>query len=155
MAFSFLTKKGGNMEKKKVSRDYYLALEKRVKNFENSLQHLQRIAREDKNFGIDTSFETGEEKILQRQLKKAKADLRSVEAVANPKDNEVIQVGSTVTLQVNGEVHDLRLEGVAFCAGVITTDAPLGKKLLGKTKGAVINIEKNRYQILAVAVKGL
>ncbi|MGI5826920.1 MAG: GreA/GreB family elongation factor [Patescibacteria group bacterium] len=143
------------MEVKKVSKDYYQALEKRVKDFEERIQLLQRLALKDKNLGVDTSFEIGEEKILQRQLRRAKADLRSVQAVANPKDNGVVQVGSTVTVQVNGSAYNLRLEGVAFCAGVITTDAPLGKKLLGKSKGAVINIEKNRYQILAVTVKSL
>ncbi|BFD24725.1 MAG: GreA/GreB family elongation factor [Candidatus Parcubacteria bacterium] len=143
------------MEVKKVSKEYYLALEKRVKEFEKSIQMLQRLSREDKNLGVDTSFESGEEKILQRQLRKAKADLHSVQAVANPKDSGVVQVGSTVTLQVNGEIHDLRLEGVASCAGVITTDAPLGKKLLGKSKGAIINIQKNRYKILEVTAKSL
>lgn len=143
------------MEVKKVSKEYYQALEKRAKEFEERIRLLQRLAREDKNLGVDTSFEIGEEKVLQRQLRRAKADLRSAQAVANPKDNGVVQVGSTVTVQVNGSAYDLRLEGVAFCAGVITTDAPLGKKLLGKSKGAVINIEKNRYQILAVTAKSL
>lgn len=141
------------MEEKKVSRDYYLALERRVKGFEEKLQLIQRMSREDSFLGVDISLEMGEEKLLQRALKKAKADLRSAKAVSNPKDNGVIQTGSTVTVKVNGIVHNLRLEGIAYCPGVVTTEAPLGKKLLGKTKGAVINIEKNRYHVLEVAVK--
>jgi transcription elongation GreA/GreB family factor len=141
------------MEEKKVSRNYYLVLERRVKEFEEKLQLIQRMAREDSFLGVDTSLEMGEEKLLQRALKKAKADLRSVKAVANPEDNGVIQTGSTVTVKVGGTVRSLRLEGIAFCPGVITTEGPLGKKLLGKTKGAVIDIQKNRYQVLEVVVK--
>jgi hypothetical protein len=150
--FRFLTKKQ-KMEEKKVSKNYYLALQARVTSFEQKIRLIQKMAREDSFLGVDTSLEIQEEKILQRALKKAKADLRSAKVVAGPKDNGLVQIGSTVTVRINGAAHSFRLEGIACFPGVVNVEAPLGKKLLGKAKGTVINIQKNNYEILEVAVK--
>lgn len=87
------------------------------------------------------------------ELKKIIANTRVVDKKANGK----IQIGSTVSVESEGEKSEFQIvepEEADACSGKISHQSPLGEALYGKRKGAKVKVEtpggKLEYRILEI-----
>jgi transcription elongation factor GreA len=99
----------------------------------------------------DLSFVEGRIEEIEEIISKAKV------IQANPSNNEVVSLGSKVTVQLNGKQHVFTVVGeweADPAEKKISQDSPLGRALIGKRKGEEVQVEapagKVNYTILKV-----
>jgi transcription elongation factor GreA len=93
----------------------------------------------------DRSDATVEEQmeLLERREAEIRDTLAAAEVVPKPKSNDIVAIGSTVTLDEDGTQHSYTIVGSVGAdadRGWITTESPLGAGLFGHCRGDNVTI---------------
>ncbi len=140
------------MEKKQVSPDFYQLIEQRKEEIEAELNSLHTESRNYLRNGHSSNPELENENQLQKRLREVKAILRGCSPVSAPQDNGIVQIGSYVTLLIDGKKEKtVRLEGVAgFDKNVCSLETDIGKQLLDSKKGKTFSSNGTMIKILRI-----
>jgi transcription elongation factor GreA len=98
------------------------------------------------------AFTEGRIRELQHQL----SNVQLIDESAN--GDKVIRIGSTVTVEEDGERSTYTIVGSAEAKpreGKVSNESPLGRALLGKTKGSKVTVEPERgesYKLKVVSI---
>lgn len=91
------------------------------------------------------------------QILKIKDQLKRVEII-EPQGNGYVQLGSTVTVESNGKQQTFQILGpyeTNPSHGMISDKSPLGKALMGKMKGRLVEVELpngiKEYKIIKIS----
>ncbi len=91
---------------------------------------------------------------IEGRIREIEELLKRVELIEEPTegDRSVVRVGSTVTIEIDGEIETYTIVGAIEAkpsAGRISNESPVGKALLGRQVGDVVTIETPNGQITA------
>lgn len=141
--------------KNQVSLFFFNFINQKKDEVELELQIVHRNSREYLENGHKTNPEMALEEQLQDKLRRAKSFIRECVAVSNPKDNETVQIGSTVKVLINNKTEEtLRLEGTAnyfnFLPRVCSLKSSVGQKLFKAKKGDCFSFRGIVYEILEI-----
>lgn len=120
-----------------------------------------RIAREFGDISENSEFDDAknEQAFLENRIAEIKQILASAVIVDTPKRSSKINVGSTVTVEVNGTEQTYTIVGgaeVDFFNGKISNESPVGEALMGHKKGDEVEVtgptgETNVFKILKIS----
>lgn len=83
--------------------------------------------------------------------------LNTADLIQAPRQNAIIEVGHTVTLEVNGKQKTYQILGSSETnpnAGIISHSSPLGATLIGKKVGEVMKLKANGREV-EYAIRGI
>ncbi|GBD20716.1 Transcription elongation factor GreA [bacterium HR28] len=91
---------------------------------------------------------------IEGRIREIEELLKRVELIEEPTDGDrsVVRVGSTVTIEIDGEIETYTIVGAIEAkpsAGRISNQSPVGKALLGRRAGDTVTIETPNGQITA------
>lgn len=91
---------------------------------------------------------------IEGRIREIEELLKRVELIEEPTDGDrsVVRVGSTVTIEIDGEIETYTIVGAIEAkpsAGRISNESPVGKALLGRRVGDIVMIETPNGQITA------
>ena len=117
---------------------HYLENEKRAEIGERI-----RVAREFGDITENSEYDDAknEQAFLENRIAEINQILANASVVDTPKRSSKVNIGSTVTVKVNGEEKQYTIVGAAevdFFNGKISNDSPVGKALIGSKKGDVV-----------------
>lgn len=147
----FITQEG--LEKLKKELEYLQTV--RQKEITERLR--RAIAHGDLSENFDYADAKEEQAMLQAKVAELEEKIREPKIVSRTSKSESVQIGSTVKVQ--SEKREflftiLTAEEANPLEGKISVESPLGEALLGKKKGAAVEVEtpngKVTYQILQV-----
>ncbi|MCB9834770.1 transcription elongation factor GreA, partial [Candidatus Nomurabacteria bacterium] len=84
-----------------------------------------------------------EQAFLEGRIEEIEAMLKNVQMVSNHHSEEV-EIGSTVSVEVNGEQKQYRIVGSTEAnpiEGKLSNESPVGSALLGRRKGEEVEVE--------------
>lgn len=95
---------------------------------------------------------------IEGRIREIEELLKRVELIEEPTDGDrsVVRVGSTVTIEIDGELETYTIVGAIEAkpsAGRISNESPVGKALLGHRAGETVTIQTPNGQITARIVK--
>lgn len=83
--------------------------------------------------------------------------LDNAEIIADPKARGGVQIGSQITVSVNGKTREFTIVGAQEAepsAGKISNESPLGQAFLGRAKGDTVEVQvpagKQLYKIIEI-----
>ncbi|HEY62070.1 MAG TPA: transcription elongation factor GreA [Anaerolineae bacterium] len=140
MSVSYLTREGFEKLQQELE---YLRTEKRQEVAERL-----HNAMEDGDAGIDNDVEVeaakNEQAFVEGRIRELEALLANVEVVERSNQGEVIQIGTTVTIQEDGMEKEIyTIVGTAETDprnGRISYESPLGKALMDHREGDVVEV---------------
>jgi len=140
-----------------------------LEKLKKELDHLEKVKRREvserirhtasqgdlkENAGYDAAKE--EQAFMEGRIRKLKEIIAQGEVIEK-KENGLIQIGSSVSLDSPGEKQKFQIvspEEANIIDNKISFESPLGKQLLGKKKGEKVKIEtpagKKEYNIVEV-----
>lgn len=140
-----------------------------LEKFKKELEYLEKTKRREIADKLKHAISLGDlsENAAYTEAKEAQAFLEgkilelkgviSQAKIVNKKENEKIEIGSIVFLNLNGEEEKFQIvepEESDVLRGKISHISPLGSALLGKTKGDKIKIEtpggKTEYKVIGI-----
>ncbi|MCM8744965.1 transcription elongation factor GreA [Thermomicrobium sp. CFH 73360] len=91
---------------------------------------------------------------IEGRIREIEELLKRVELIEEPTDGDrsVVRVGSTVTIEIDGEIETYTIVGAIEAkpsAGRISNESPVGKALLGRRVGDSVMIDTPNGQITA------
>lgn len=91
---------------------------------------------------------------IEGRIREIEELLKRVELIEEPTDGDrsVVRVGSTVTIEIDGEIETYTIVGAIEAkpsAGRISNQSPVGKALLGRRAGDTVTIETPNGKITA------
>lgn len=120
-----------------------------------------RIAREFGDISENSEFDDAknEQAFLENRIAEIKQILANASIVDTPKRSSKVNIGSTVTVEVNGAEQTYTIVGgaeVDFFNGKISNESPVGAALIGHKKGEVVEVtgptgEVNEFKILKIS----
>jgi len=146
---NYLTKEG--LEKLKKELDY-LKKTKRKEIVEN-LRHAASFGDLSENFAYQQAKE--DQAFLESRILELEEKIKNVKIIKKGLSNKVT-IGSTVFLSLDGKKEHFQIVGPEETdpfQGKISYESPLGKALLGKSIGQIIEVEgteKNKYKIVDI-----
>jgi len=94
----------------------------------------------------------------QTRVKELERILSNSEIVSGIKGSDKVQVGSTITVKVNGKEKEYHIVGAHEAdplAGKISNESPLGEAFLGKSKGDKVEVKvpsgMQEYKITSIS----
>lgn len=119
---------------------HYLENEKRAEIGERI-----RIAREFGDISENSEFDDAknEQAFMESRIAEINQILSNASVVDAPKRSNKVNIGSTVTVQANGQEHVYTIVGSAevdFFNGKISNESPVGSALIGAKKGDVVEV---------------
>ena len=153
MANNFLTQEG--FDKLQEELDYL-----RVTKRQEVADRLREAADgEDLIENAEYEAAKNEQAFVEGRIQELEILLATAKIIPEQKSNECVQVGSTVTIQENGndEKETFVIVGVAEAKpseGRISNESPLGRALIGRKKGDEVPVEApdGEYQVKIVKV---
>lgn len=141
-----------------------------LEKLKKELEYLETIKRKEiaKQLGEAASFgdltenaayqQARESKeLLERKILELKKKIEEAIVVKKPRKTDYVQVGSTVLVESSGDKVDFKIvdpEEADPLQGKISYDSPLGRNLLNKSKGNVVEVEtpggKVKYKIIKI-----
>ena len=127
-----------------------------LKDFQNELKRLYEVRRDK----VGNPEEDPDEVILLNQkIEEIERVLKSHEVIKFPSKNkrDVVHLGATVTVEVDGHTSDLTIVGppeVNPPLGLVSHESPVGKALLGCKAGDVVTLSstiKMPYKIKKIS----
>ena len=95
--------------------------------------------------------------LLERKILELKKKIEEAVVVKKPRKTDYVQVGSTVLVESSGDKVDFKIvdpEEADPLQGRISYDSPLGRNLLNKNKGNVVEVKtpggKVKYKIIKI-----
>ena len=84
-------------------------------------------------------------------------EIRNSVIISDEKKKDLVSIGSTVTLEKNGEKLKFKIVGVQETdptGGKISNESPLGRAILDRKKGEIVEVEtpsgRTKYKILKI-----
>jgi transcription elongation factor GreA len=147
---TYITKEG--LEKLKEELEYLKKVKR--KEIAETLKQASSFGDLSENFAYQQARE--DQSLLERRIFELEEMIRNA-VVINKKNNDSVQVGSIVTVLLNGDKNKFKIVGPREgdpLQGKISIDSPLGKILLNKKKNeegkADINGRIIKYKILSI-----
>lgn len=135
----------------------YLTLKKKIAHLEKKQKETaERLNLNRGDVSENAVYTLLEEKNLDllREIEESKFILERAEVCEEINDNKTLAVGSTVTyLWLNSQEKltiELTDDITADPPRKVSANSPFGEKLLGKKIGDIIQVGKNKYQILEI-----
>ena len=118
----------------------YLENEKR-----NEIAERIRVAREFGDISENSEYDDAkkDQAFLEERIAEINNILANAEIVKAPQRSSKVNIGSVVTVEVNGETKDYTIVGaseVDFFAGKISNESPVGAALIGHKKDEVVEV---------------
>ena len=118
----------------------YLENEKR-----NEIAERIRVAREFGDISENSEYDDAkkDQAFLEERIAEINNILANAEIVKAPQRSSKVNIGSVVTVEVNGETKDYTIVGaseVDFFAGKISNESPVGAALIGQKKDEVVEV---------------
>ena len=105
----------------------------------------------------DYSNARDDQNFLERQIAELEDTIRGSTIISQSSKGDTIQVGSTVSLESNGEKFSFTITDPNLASPEeekISSESPLGKALLGKKEGDKVEVQtpqaKTSYRILSI-----
>ncbi len=119
---------------------HYLENEKRAEIGERI-----RVAREFGDITENSEYDDAknEQAFMESRIAEINQILSNASVVDAPRRSNKVNIGSTVTAEVNGEEHVYTIVGSAevdFFKGKISNESPVGRALIGTKKGDVVEV---------------
>ncbi len=129
---------------------------KGLKKLKKELEHLDRVKRKEIAARLERAISFGdlsenadyeeakqEYSKLESKIRELRHRLSQAKVIANAKKDGRVRLGSKVTLESKGRVFDYQIvspEEADPSQGLISSDSPLGRELLGKKTGAKFTV---------------
>ncbi len=134
-----LQKTYAQLVEKKVLLESIISLEQKEKALENG-NRLENIQNSDSEF--HPSLTVNEVRL--REIKQ----LISIAQVTKPeRQNQVVKIGSIVTLKYPKQTITMSFDGMSFEKGTVSLQSPLGSKIFGKKAGDFISLNDMEIKI--------
>jgi len=147
---NYFTKEG--LEKLKKELEYLKTVKRR--EIAENLRHAASFGDLSENFAYQQAKE--EQAFLESRILELEEKIKNAQIIKKKSSNKV-EIGSTVVLSSNGKKEQFQIVGpeeVDPFQGKISYQSPLGKLLLGKAVGQVIEVKspdrKIKYKILDI-----
>lgn len=95
---------------------------------------------------------------VQDQIALLERIIAMAEVVAGPDGNKTVQIGSQVTVMIDGHKQELRLVGPIEADpsdGKVSDESPLGQSMLGKAVGDKVTIASPSGQVIEATIKSI
>ncbi len=135
---------------------HYLENEKRAEIGERI-----RIARDFGDISENSEYDDAknDQVFLESRIAEINQILANASVVDAPKRSNKVGIGSTVTVEVNGEKHVYTIVGAAevdFFNGKISNESPVGSALIGAKKGDIVEAvgptgQKTEFKIVKIS----
>ncbi len=135
-------------EKIKVTQATHQVLTERVNRLTMELNQFQVDNRTSKS--EDAPQEISREGDLQAALRTAKNQLKNCVIVPVPSHNRTVQIGHQVTILMNGIPKNFLFDGLSADKRTLSSNSPLGKKLLGSTIGTKIFLNSQIIDVIEI-----
>jgi len=147
--------RGAFFEFRAMQQNYLLTPEgiDELKKELNDLQTVRRpnavkrvtAAREQGDLSENSEYTAAREDLdfIDDRIAELEEILRVAKPIASGKTNGKVQIGSTVVVELNGKTHEFMIVGEPEANPVakkISQSSPLGKALMGKTRGDAIEV---------------
>jgi transcription elongation factor GreA len=94
---------------------------------------------------------------LEGRILDLEEEIRNSVIISDEKKKDSVNIGSTITLEKNGEKLKFKIVGVQEAdptGGKISNESPLGRAILDRKKGEVVEVEtplgRTKYKILKI-----
>lgn len=152
------------IKKQYLTRKEYQALKKKIQHLETvkrkEIAQALKLAASFGDLSENAAFDDAknEQRMLERKIAELKDFLSQVKVIEKKEKKERIQIGSTVYIECKGKKMKFQIVGMIEAnikEGKISYESPIGKALLGKKKGEIIEIVtpaaiKLKYKILKI-----
>lgn len=106
------------------------------------------------NFEYDIAKE--EQMLVEKRIIELSETIRTAKLISKQRKNAIVDIGSTILVEIDGEKLEYTIVG-SFEAnpmeGLISNESPLGKALMGSSKGEDIQVESEGSRIVYKVVK--
>ncbi len=127
-----------------------------VKHRRPEIARIIQEAREHGDIRENAAYDAAkhDQAFIEGRIREIEELLKRVELIEEPRDGDrsVVRVGSTVTIEIDGELETYTIVGAVEAkpsAGRISNESPVGKALLGHRAGDVVTIETPNGRITA------
>jgi transcription elongation factor GreA len=131
-----------------------------VKHRRPEIARIIQEAREHGDIRENAAYDAAkhDQAFIEGRIREIEELLKRVELIEEPTDGDrsVVRVGSTVTIEIDGETETYTIVGAIEAkpsAGRISNESPVGKALLGHRAGDTVTIQTPNGQITARIVK--
>ncbi|MCS7256302.1 MAG: transcription elongation factor GreA [Thermomicrobium sp.] len=131
-----------------------------VKHRRPEIARIIQEAREHGDIRENAAYDAAkhDQAFIEGRIREIEELLKRVELIEEPTDGDrsVVRVGSTVTIEIDGELETYTIVGAIEAkpsAGRISNESPVGKALLGHRAGETVTIQTPNGQITARIVK--
>ncbi|MCX7622684.1 MAG: transcription elongation factor GreA [Thermomicrobium sp.] len=131
-----------------------------VKHRRPEIARIIQEAREHGDIRENAAYDAAkhDQAFIEGRIREIEELLKRVEIIEEPTDGDrsVVRVGSTVTIEIDGEVETYTIVGAIEAkpsAGRISNESPVGKALLGHRAGETVTIETPNGRIVARILK--
>ncbi|MCX2727645.1 transcription elongation factor GreA [Thermomicrobium sp. 4228-Ro] len=131
-----------------------------VKHRRPEIARIIQEAREHGDIRENAAYDAAkhDQAFIEGRIREIEELLKRVELIEEPTDGDrsVVRVGSTVTIEIDGETETYAIVGAIEAkpsAGRISNESPVGKALLGHRAGDTVLIQTPNGQITARIVK--
>jgi len=131
-----------------------------VKHRRPEIARIIQEAREHGDIRENAAYDAAkhDQAFIEGRIREIEELLKRVELIEEPTDGDrsVVRVGSTVTIEIDGEVETYTIVGAIEAkpsAGRISNESPVGKALLGRRAGETVTIETPNGQLTARILK--
>ncbi len=127
-----------------------------VKHRRPEIARIIQEAREHGDIRENAAYDAAkhDQAFIEGRIREIEELLKRVELIEEPSDGDrsVVRVGSTVTIEIDGELETYTIVGAVEAkpsAGRISNESPVGKALLGHRAGDVVTIDTPNGRITA------
>jgi transcription elongation factor GreA len=131
-----------------------------VKHRRPEIARIIQEAREHGDIRENAAYDAAkhDQAFIEGRIREIEELLKRVELIEEPTDGDrsAVRVGSTVTIEIDGEVETYTIVGAIEAkpsAGRISNESPVGKALLGRRAGETVTIETPNGQLTACILK--
>jgi len=118
-----------------------------------------RASREFGDLSENAEYESArnEQSFIEGRIAEIEELLKNVEVIENRKNKNIVDIGSRVQVEVDGEKYNYMIVGSAEAnptSGLISNESAVGRALLGKKVGEIVEVETpggvTKYQIKSI-----
>lgn len=148
----YLTKEGIE----KLQHELKQLIEKDRKEIISKIKEAREYGDLSENAEYDAAV--NQQAMVEGRIEEIEALLKKAQIIEHPSSNDKVRIGSEVEVEVEGDVETFSIVGSAESdpsKGMISTDSPLGKALIGRKPGelAIVSIPDGgtvEYKILKI-----